>query len=734
MKTFQKLSCLFATALFLLLVNPANADHLLGGDITWKSMGTDTYLVSLSIYRDCKSISLTDPVMRFTDCSGSPITTGTTAKKILVKNITPICKSACTRCGKNPNQYPGNTSCKFPYGVEKFVFQQKVIFSKLAKTCCNIKISWSDCCRPDYIASDTNGGSIYIEANLNRCAKGDNSPVFNSEPLSIICQNQCIAYDFSAHDDDLDSKGDHDSLVYSLYRPNTTDSKSYYTYPGLYTWDKPLYFDSFPNKSAVWYPPACNGFHLDSINGLLYFKPLKIQNAVLGLMVTEYGRDATGKRFKKGEIHRDIIVMVASCNNNKVPTLTGINGTNFTDIHFCVGRMNCFTINSNDVDINDTVSIAAHLGILSSLGATVTTEVKRQHPRTTFCWKPDSTMVSSYPYSFTINANDDACPLNGNTAKAFNIYVNAAEDDTFTVKQTGVCNEYTFKAFPKTGTKAIRAFWEGDDGLFSRSATLTHKYNAPGTYKYILYTDFSFLCGRVDSGVIVIPSGLSLSLPRDTTVCNGTTLSLSAIAKYGHPPYKYLWNTGETKAIIKPVIAKNTSFSVRLSDSFCSVYDTINVFSKPLLATPSISRIGKDTLKASAYAVKYLWFRDSILIPDSQRVIHAARPGSYQVQLLNLNGCLSPLSAPYIITGISPEPNTTNNINIYPNPTSGLIHIESASVQEGYLSLIDMTGKVILRTTIQGKIDLDLHNYPKGIYLLKIQDKNDCIINRVIRW
>ena len=68
-----------------------------------------------------------------------------------------------------------------------------------------------------------------------------------------------------------------------------------------------------------------------------------------------------------------------------------------------------------------------------------------------------------------------------------------------------------------------------------------------------------------------------------------------------------------------------------------------------------------------------------------------------------------------------------NNINIYPNPSNGIINITNSNNSK--LNVIDSNGKVVLNTTINGSIDLS--NLETGIYYLIIV-KNTTTITRTI--
>lgn len=75
---------------------------------------------------------------------------------------------------------------------------------------------------------------------------------------------------------------------------------------------------------------------------------------------------------------------------------------------------------------------------------------------------------------------------------------------------------------------------------------------------------------------------------------------------------------------------------------------------------------------------------------------------------------------------------------VFPNPTSDLINIEIKD--ENYktyrLSVFDVTGKVILQKQIDHveTIQLNLSNYPTGLYLLEIRDASNnkpLLINKI---
>jgi hypothetical protein len=63
---------------------------------------------------------------------------------------------------------------------------------------------------------------------------------------------------------------------------------------------------------------------------------------------------------------------------------------------------------------------------------------------------------------------------------------------------------------------------------------------------------------------------------------------------------------------------------------------------------------------------------------------------------------------------------TTISWRYYPNPTTGILHIQHTNTS-GYLLVTDVTGKAILRVPADpsGTTTIDLGQYPAGIYAIR---------------
>jgi len=73
-----------------------------------------------------------------------------------------------------------------------------------------------------------------------------------------------------------------------------------------------------------------------------------------------------------------------------------------------------------------------------------------------------------------------------------------------------------------------------------------------------------------------------------------------------------------------------------------------------------------------------------------------------------------------------------SEVNIYPNPTTGILKIELNKTVEVELELYDLYGKSVQKIT---GLEIDLSPYSNGIYFLKIRDKEsqEYIVSRIVR-
>ncbi len=77
--------------------------------------------------------------------------------------------------------------------------------------------------------------------------------------------------------------------------------------------------------------------------------------------------------------------------------------------------------------------------------------------------------------------------------------------------------------------------------------------------------------------------------------------------------------------------------------------------------------------------------------------------------------------------------NTENNLfQIYPNPSNGVFEIENNTNDNIYLEILNIEGKIIYTSNFNNKTKIDLSNYSKGIYFIKLNSNNETYYKKII--
>lgn len=131
-------------------------------------------------------------------------------------------------------------------------------------------------------------------------------------------------------------------------------------------------------------------------------------------------------------------------------------------------------------------------------------------------------------------------------------------------------------------------------------------------------------------------------------------------------------------------------------------------------------------LFSSVSGVSYQWYLDGNSISGANSSVYTpSATGNYTVEVFFTEGC-STLSDPYIFTpSTSGIPEEQSKVNLFPNPTNGIVQIESENPVN--TAVYNLTGELIL--SVSGTNMIDLTNQPAGIYFLTI----DKIRYRVVK-
>jgi hypothetical protein len=512
----------------------------MGSDITWKCLGNGKYAIRVTVYRSCNGIPIQySPIEVKSKCGNYSHNGGGGPSG--GQDITPVCeKRECTRCT--------NSSCRIPFGIEQYFFDDTIDVSKV--NCSEFTIAWQQQARNVNIETGAAGLNFYCEASFSRRPPADkpcdNSPYFTRPPIAIYCKDRCEIYNPGVNDDDMNARGEADSLSYEFTDPLQGEGQTI-PYISGFSKDAPLKFDGFPDKDGEFDPPKCKGFHLDPETGEIKFKATEETITVMAINVTEWRKDSSGKYQPIGTVRRDLQISIVDCGDNRSPVVTGIDCQKPTTMTFCANQSKCFTICSFDPDINDTVSLSWNNQVP---GAKFTVEEGKKWPKAQFCWSPTNAHVRSYPWRFIVTATDDHCDINGRTSKTFTLYVRPAPEGY--IKQTkDKCGWTTLQAIVTNGV-AIKSYsWNGPysprDALVNvPNGTVKVKYKPnpnkiPTKYPITVTITSKDGCETQIVDTVTVDQYVYPDLGADTTVCVNTAMKLKVKTYFGKADYIYSW-------------------------------------------------------------------------------------------------------------------------------------------------------------------------------------------------
>ncbi|MCU0443168.1 MAG: hypothetical protein MUE96_12280, partial [Bacteroidia bacterium] len=349
----------------LFISTSANADHVVGSDISWKCTTTPgVFEVTLVIFRDCQGIPLCFGGGCGSGCSQSmnlrgadPSCNNTSYGSFSLQLVSvrdaapevdcPTAKSICNNMGCV-------TAGTFTPAIERYEFKGFMnvgATSGIPATCCNVKITWEMCCRNNGINTGASWQNFYVESTINRCHSVNpcnNSPVLSNDPIAFICGGEEFIFNNGATDPEFDS------LTYA-FTPSLQGAGSSVTYTPPYAFDRPMPWTG----SATAEFPA--GIRCLSDNGDIMFTPgntsgNNFTGVVMAIEIKQW-KIINGVPTVLSTTRRDVqMVVLGSCPNNNSPrlrtnpaSLVSPNAPR-TNWQVCAGDQLCFTVTAKDTD------------------------------------------------------------------------------------------------------------------------------------------------------------------------------------------------------------------------------------------------------------------------------------------------------------------------------------------------------------------------------------------------
>ncbi len=303
--------------LLMFLTFRLNASHLVGGNFSLRHVSGTQYELTLRVFRDCEN-GIAD--------FNKNLVAGMYDKaddrqvsRIYMGNI----------ISNQPLVFVGDNCINIPTGCTSIgTYKAQISLDpQVYNSKAGYYFSWERCCRNTIIQNIVVGnqpgatGEVYY-MEIPPVNIINSTPVFNRNPLTLLCVNNPFSFNYDVTD------ADGDSLVYSLVTPlkGFTDSKSpnddgQQDYPLLYAGNAARYPYRYPE--VQWQ----NGYSLygnimdgnpklliDINTGQLNVTPTRQGVYAIAIRVEEYR-----KGTKLGEVRLDLQLTVSSCNTNQAP-------------------------------------------------------------------------------------------------------------------------------------------------------------------------------------------------------------------------------------------------------------------------------------------------------------------------------------------------------------------------------------------------------------------------------
>jgi PKD repeat protein len=280
--------------------------------------------------------------------------------------------------------------------------------------------------------------------------------------------------------------------------------------------------------------------------------------------------------------------------------------------------------------------------------------------------------------------------------------------------------------------------WDFGDGQTSTQQSPRHTYASPGRYTVTLKatlknTNCSVTFSRPN--YIVCEDGqqrLRVSAGPDATINCGESYTISTNITPLTPEVRISWSpaTGLNDATIQNPVASprvTTAYTVTVQKGTEVARDTIVINVKPIPA-PTISE-NAGVLTASTINVRYQWYREGVIINGATaRSYTPTTAGNYTVEITDSKDCRA-ISAPYNFTPTGWDNATFSGfIKIYPNPTQGVLWVESENSGVYAIECVNLLGRVMqadkIEVSLKTPYSYSVEQLPNGFYWLCLTDSS----------
>ncbi len=243
--------------------------------------------------------------------------------------------------------------------------------------------------------------------------------------------------------------------------------------------------------------------------------------------------------------------------------------------------------------------------------------------------------------------------------------------------------------------------------------------------------------GCTSQTVVTVSVGAGPSVAvNNATVCAGTNALLTASGAS-----TYTWSTGQQIPGISVSPLTTTIYTVTGGLPGCNFY-SVQMATVTVNSTPTVSAISSQTLICSGQtatitafgANTYTW---STAQTGSVVIVAPATSSSYTVTGSSPEGCKDEAVISLSVnpcTGISENAKRLINVDVYPNPFTGMFTIRYAEQQHDEVCILNALGAIVYRTHLTGELtEIVLPYEAGGIYFVQIKTRDGVVTQKMVK-
>lgn len=318
------------------------------------------------------------------------------------------------------------------------------------------------------------------------------------------------------------------------------------------------------------------------------------------------------------------------------------------------------------------------------------------------------------------------------TTETFTIDVTALPTQPSAITGNAMTCEGTQQTYAVTNDATVDSYtwtlpgdWTGTSTTNSIDATI-------GTQAGVISVVANNSCGSSTASIL---NATVSNLPDQPSAINGNTTFCqgdnAAFNVTSNPDVTtYVWTfpadwTGTSTTNVINLTAGATSGDVTVAAvNSCgsSTAQTLTITVNPVDATVTNNN---NVLTANQAGAVYLWINCGTGAPvanGSGQTYTPVQNGSYKVMITTPSGC-TVVSECVTVSNLSVEKATIEAVSVYPNPASNFVTIANVD-GDATVQLLDMTGKVVISTVVNGTTKINLEEVNAGAYFLVVSTAN----------